>query len=69
MDRFALHEAAAATEPAPVDPSPAGFAALRGPVTQAAIYAYEQGVLPRPVMFALVEQSCTALGVERARLG
>ncbi|KPI11558.1 hypothetical protein OK074_2890 [Actinobacteria bacterium OK074] len=54
----------------PVDFAPAGFAALRGPVTQAAAYAYEQGVLPRPVDFdELVERTCAALGVSPARLG
>lgn len=64
-----LREAAATAASEPVDLTPAGFAALRGPVTQAAIYAYEQGVLPRPVSFdELVEQSCTALGVDPARL-
>ncbi|MFG2776570.1 hypothetical protein ACGFY7_01765 [Streptomyces prunicolor] len=54
----------------PVDFSPVGFDALRGPVTQAAQYALEQGVLPRPVPFdELVAGSCAALGVEPARLG
>ncbi|MBR7826691.1 hypothetical protein KDK95_10285 [Actinospica sp. MGRD01-02] len=70
----ALREAAAAGKSAagkqePVDLAPAGFSALRGPVTQAAIYAYEQGVLPRPVQFdELVGQTCSALGVDPARL-
>ncbi|MEU6139572.1 hypothetical protein ABZ848_04340 [Streptomyces sp. NPDC047081] len=49
---------------------PVGFAALRGPVAQAAAYALDQEVLPRPVDFDdLVERSCTALGVAPARLG
>jgi 4,5-dihydroxyphthalate decarboxylase len=38
-------------------------------VSQAAAFAREQGVLPRPVDFdQLVERSCAALGVPRARL-
>ena len=54
----------------PVDFGPVGFEALRGPVAQAAQYALEQGVLPRPVSFGeLVDGSCAALGVEPARLG
>jgi 4,5-dihydroxyphthalate decarboxylase len=68
----ALHEAAAATgpAPAPVELTPVGLAALRGPVTQAATYAYEQGVLPRRVEFdELVESTCSALGVQASRLG
>lgn len=68
----ALAEAAAATGPAPtpVDLNPVGFAALRGPVTDAARYAHEQGVLPRPVEFdELVERTCAALGVAASRLG
>jgi 4,5-dihydroxyphthalate decarboxylase len=53
-----------------VDLNPVGFAALRGPVTQAAAYALEQGVLPRPVHFDdLVARSCAALGVPPDRLG
>jgi 4,5-dihydroxyphthalate decarboxylase len=67
----AVRETAVATSaaPAPVELTPVGFAALRGPVTQAATYAYEQGVLPRPVGFdELVEQTCTALGVDPSRL-
>ncbi len=48
----------------------AGFAGLRGPVSQAAAYALEQQVLPRPVDFdELVAQSCEALGVPPSRLG
>lgn len=68
----ALSEAAAATGPAsgPVELNPVGFAALRGPVTQASRYAHEQGVLPRPVEFdELVERTCAALGVAASRLG
>lgn len=54
----------------PVDFTPVGFAALRGPVSQAAAYALEQDVLPRPVDFdELVAQTCEALGVTPARLG
>jgi 4,5-dihydroxyphthalate decarboxylase len=54
----------------PVDFTPAGFAALRGPLSQAAAYALEQDVLPRPVEFdELVEQTCAALGVPPSRLG
>jgi 4,5-dihydroxyphthalate decarboxylase len=50
--------------------NPAGFAALRGPVALASRYAYEQGVLPRPVEFdELVERTCAALGVAASRLG
>jgi 4,5-dihydroxyphthalate decarboxylase len=67
----ALREAAAATgpAPAPVELNPVGFAALRGPVTQAATYAYEQGVLPRRVEFdELMRQTATALGVDPDRL-
>ena len=53
----------------PVDFTPVGFEALRGPVSQAAAFAREQGVLPRPVDFdQLVERSCAALRVPRARL-
>ncbi|GHF71324.1 4,5-dihydroxyphthalate decarboxylase [Amycolatopsis bartoniae] len=68
----ALAEAAAATGPVPppVELNPVGFAALRGPVSEAARYAYEQGVLPRPVEFdELVERTCGALGVPSSRLG
>jgi 4,5-dihydroxyphthalate decarboxylase len=54
----------------PVDFTPVGFAALRGPVSQAAAYALEQEVLPRPVDFDdLVAQTCDVLGVPPARLG
>ncbi|WP_329261297.1 hypothetical protein OG223_43090 [Streptomyces sp. NBC_01478] len=54
----------------PVDFAPVGFEALRGPVTRAAQYALDQGVLPRPVAFdELMEGSCGALGVSPARLG
>jgi 4,5-dihydroxyphthalate decarboxylase len=56
--------------PEPVDLNPVGFAGLRRPVSRAAAYALEQGVLPRPVEFdELVEASCAALGVPAARLG
>ncbi|WP_217169371.1 hypothetical protein [Streptomyces sp. AC512_CC834] len=54
----------------PVSLSPVGFAALRGPVTAASRYAYEQEVLPRRVEFdELVDRTCSALGVNPARLG
>jgi 4,5-dihydroxyphthalate decarboxylase len=67
----ALAESLAASRPrGPVDFTPAGFAALRGPVSQAADYALEQDVLPRPVDFdELVAQTCDALGVPPSRLG
>jgi 4,5-dihydroxyphthalate decarboxylase len=68
----ALAEAAAATDPAPspVPLNPVGFAALRGPVTEVSRYAFEQGVLPRPVEFdELVDATCAALGVSACRLG
>ncbi|MFC5827833.1 hypothetical protein [Nonomuraea insulae] len=62
----ALHEVLA-TSP---DLHPVGFEALRGPVSQAAAYALEQEVLPRPVDFDdLVARSCEALGVPPSRLG
>jgi 4,5-dihydroxyphthalate decarboxylase len=62
--------ARAAAVPGPVDPHPVGFAALRGPISRAAAYALEQGVLPRPVEFDdLVARSCAALGVPPSRLG
>jgi 4,5-dihydroxyphthalate decarboxylase len=52
------------------DLNPAGFEALRGPVTRAAAYALDQGVLARPVDFDdLVARSCAALGVPPSRLG
>ncbi|MBT2225272.1 hypothetical protein [Nonomuraea sp. NEAU-A123] len=61
---------AAAPAPGPVDLNPVGFEALRGPVSQAAAFALEQGVLPRPVEFDdLVARSCAALGVPPSRLG
>ncbi len=67
----ALAETAAASRAkGRVDFTPVGFAALRGPVTQAAAYALEQDVLPRPVEFdELVAQTCSALGVQPSRLG
>ena len=71
----AIYDVMAATVAAsgkkePVDFTPAGFAALRGPLSQAAAYALEQDVLPRPVEFdELVEQTCAALGVPPSRLG
>jgi len=68
----ALTEAAAATgpAPAPVNLNPVGFGALRGPITAAARYAFEQQVLPRRVEFdELVERTCELLGVPPARLG
>ncbi len=56
--------------PGPVDTTPCGFEALRGPVSRAAIYAFDQDVLSRPVTFdEIVERSCDALGVTPARLG
>lgn len=61
--------AAGPAESAPVDLTPVGFDALRAPLTQAAAYAHQQGVLPRPVEFdELVEQTCAALGVRPDRL-
>ncbi|MGI5452390.1 hypothetical protein ACQEWB_04240 [Streptomyces sp. CA-249302] len=49
---------------------PVGFAALRGPVAQAAAYALDQEVLPRTVDFDdLAARSCAALGVPPSRLG
>ncbi|MER6082826.1 hypothetical protein [Streptomyces sp. NPDC001833] len=66
---LAAYDAMAAV-PGPADLSPVGFAALRGPVGQAAAYALEQEVLPRAVGFdELVERSCAALGVPPSRLG
>ncbi|HEY3868785.1 MAG TPA: hypothetical protein VGM10_10570 [Actinocrinis sp.] len=60
----------AAAEPGPITRHPVGFAALRGPFTQAAAYAVEQEVLPKPVEFdELIERSCAALGVPASRLG
>lgn len=54
----------------PVAMNPVGFEALRGPVSQAARYALEQQVLPRPVEYdELVSRSCAALGVTASRLG
>ncbi|MFK4101552.1 hypothetical protein ACI2L1_16020 [Streptomyces sp. NPDC019531] len=54
----------------PADLDPVGFTALRGPVAQAAAYALDQEVLPRPVDFdELVERTCAALGVPPSRLG
>jgi 4,5-dihydroxyphthalate decarboxylase len=54
----------------PVDFTPVGFEALRGPVSQVAAFALEQEVLPRPVEFdELVSQTCGALGVPPSRLG
>ncbi|MET9381619.1 hypothetical protein ABZY09_11105 [Streptomyces sp. NPDC002928] len=61
---------AAEPQDGPVDLHPVGFEALRGPVSQAAAYALEQDVLPRPVDFdELVARSCEALGVPASRLG
>jgi 4,5-dihydroxyphthalate decarboxylase len=61
--------AAAAPTADPVDLNPVGFDALRGPVTEASRYAYQQQVLPRPVEFdELVERTCAALGVPASRL-
>jgi hypothetical protein len=52
------------------DLHPVGFEALRGPVSQAAAYALEQQVLPRPVDYDdLVARSCEALGVPASRFG
>jgi 4,5-dihydroxyphthalate decarboxylase len=63
----ALRETVAASGPATLNP--VGFRALRAPLTQAAAYAFEQGVLPRQVEFdELVEQTCAALGVRPDRL-
>lgn len=64
----AMREAAASAATAAVDP--AGFAALRGPVTRAAGYALEQEVVTRPVVYEeLVDRTCEALGVPASRLG
>lgn len=61
---------AGSRRPGPVDFTPVGFAALRGPLSQAAAYALEQDVLPRRVEFDdLVAQTCDALGVPPSRLG
>jgi 4,5-dihydroxyphthalate decarboxylase len=67
----ALAETAASNAaPGPVDFTPVGFEALRGPVSQAAAFALEQEVLPRPVEFdELVSRTCAALGVPPSRLG
>jgi 4,5-dihydroxyphthalate decarboxylase len=60
----------AAAEPGPILRHPVGLAALRGPFTQAAAYALEQEVLPKPVEFdELIDRTCTALGVSASRLG
>lgn len=49
--------------------NPIGFDGLRGPVAQASRYAYEQGLLPRPVEYdELVERTCSLLGVDASRL-
>jgi len=61
---------AAAPKSGPVEFEPVGFEALRGPATQAAVFAFEQGVLPRPVEFdELVARTCAALDVPPSRLG
>ncbi|KWX23993.1 hypothetical protein AFM11_11530 [Mycolicibacterium wolinskyi] len=53
-----------------VNLNPVGFNGLRGPITAAARYAYEQQVLPRPVEFdEIVDRTCAALGVPASRLG
>jgi 4,5-dihydroxyphthalate decarboxylase len=55
---------------AALDPSAAGFDHLRAPVSLAARFAQEQGVLTRPVEFDdLVQQTCSALEVDPKRLG
>lgn len=65
--RAAAESAASA---GPADTNPAGFEALRGPVSRAAAYALEQQVLPRAVEFdELVDRTCAALGVAPTRLG
>lgn len=49
---------------------PYGFLEMRPSVTAAAQYAWEQGLLPRPVTWdELVERTCAELGVAPARLG
>ncbi|MFD4195297.1 hypothetical protein [Amycolatopsis thermoflava] len=66
---LAVYDALAAKQ-AGAELSPVGFQALRGPITAAARYAYEQEVLPRRVEFdELVEATCSALGVSADRLG
>ncbi|MFS8201205.1 hypothetical protein ACLVWQ_21250 [Streptomyces sp. CWNU-52B] len=60
----------AAEEGGPVALHPVGFEALRGAFAKAAVYALEQGVIPRAVDYdELVERSCAALGVPPSRLG
>ena len=49
---------------------PCGFRELRGPFSQAAQFALEQEVLPRPVDFdEVIARTCHALGVDASRLG
>jgi 4,5-dihydroxyphthalate decarboxylase len=49
---------------------PYGFDALRPAVTAAAQYAWDQGLLPRPVEYdELITRTCAALGVPASRLG
>jgi 4,5-dihydroxyphthalate decarboxylase len=53
-----------------VQTHPVGFRALRAPLSLAARFAHEQGVLTRAVEFdELLERSCAALGVRPERLG
>lgn len=53
----------------PVNFTPCGFDALRGPFTRAAKFAFEQGVLTEQVDFEeVVDRSCAALGVHKIRL-
>lgn len=58
-----------AREPGPVNFTPCGFEALRGPFSRAAKFAFEQGVLQEEVNFdEVVDRSRAALGVDEARL-
>src|SRR6266700_2060014 len=74
-DICAIYDALAETTAAngtkgPVDFTPVGFEALRGPVSQAAAFALDQEVLSRPVDFdELVSRTCATLGVPPSRLG
>ncbi|WP_072802566.1 hypothetical protein [Rhodococcoides yunnanense] len=68
-DALAESVAARDTNSNAVALNPVGFDGLRGPITDASRYAYEQGLLPRPVDFdELVERTSAALGVAASRL-
>jgi 4,5-dihydroxyphthalate decarboxylase len=70
-DAIAERLEARRTDGAPGIPlEPYGFAALRPAVAAAAQYAWEQGLLPRPVEYdELIERTRSALGVPASRLG